>query len=584
GYKIANPTILARIGGDELKKLMEGYGYTPYFVEGDEPEAMHRLMASTLDSAIADIQRIQENARKKGQTERPHWPMIVLRSPKGWTGPKVVDGKPVEGTFRAHQVPLSEPSKNPEHLKQLDNWLRSYHPEDLFDRSGRLRQEYAEIAPQGERRMGANPVANGGTLLRELRLPDFRDYAVDVPAPGASEAEDTRVLGRFLRDVLKSNQDLRNFRIFGPDETMSNRLSAVFEATERQWDAETIPLDEHLAPEGRVVEILSEHQCQGWLEGYLLTGRHGLFNTYEAFTHIIDSMFNQHAKWLKVTRDIPWRRPIASLNYLLASHVWRQDHNGFTHQDPGFIDHVVNKKAGIIRVYLPPEANCLLSVMDHCLRSRHYVNVVVAGKHPAPQWLSMDEAVKHCTAGIGIFEWASNDQGAEPDLVMACAGDVPTLETLAAVQILREHLPQLKIRVVNVVDLMKLQPETEHPHGLSDREFDMLFTRNRPIIFAYHGYPWLIHRLAYRRTNHANLHVRGYKEEGTITTPFDMAVLNDLDRYHLAGDAIDRLPQLGASAAYVKQALRDKLIEHRQYIVDHGEDMPEVQNWKWKTS
>ncbi|HUK12158.1 MAG TPA: phosphoketolase family protein, partial [Thermoanaerobaculaceae bacterium] len=516
-----------------------------------------------------------------GVAARPRWPMIVLRTPKGWTGPKVVDGQQVEGTYRAHQVPLADPRANPEHLKALEAWLRSYRPEELFDAGGRLRPELAALAPEGDRRMGANPHANGGVLLHELRMPDFRDYAVKVPAPGAVDAEDTRVLGRFLRDVIKLNQSQRNFRMFGPDETASNRLDAVYEATAKQWMGETVASDDHLAPEGRVMETLSEHQCQGWLEGYLLTGRHGLLNSYEAFIHIVDSMFNQHAKWLKVTRGIPWRRPVASLNILLASHVWRQDHNGFTHQDPGFIDHVMNKKAEIIRVYLPPDANCLLSVADHCLRSRHYVNVIVAGKHPAPQWLDADAAVKHCSAGIGIWEWASNDRGAEPDLVMACAGDVPTLETLAAVQLLRQHLPELRIRVVNVVDLMKLQPASEHPHGLSDHDFDTLFTTDKPIIFAYHGYPWLIHRLTYRRRNHDNLHVRGYKEEGTITTPFDMAVLNDLDRFHLAGDAVDRLPQLGSRAAYLKQAMRDRLVEHKAYICEHGEDMPAIREWRW---
>ncbi len=582
GFKIANPTILARIPRAELEELMRGYGWDPYFVEGHDPEIMHPLMAATLDRALGRIREIQEDARQRGNQERPCWPMIVLQTPKGWTGPKTVDGKAVEGTFRAHQVPIADPASNPEHLKQLEEWLRSYRAEELFDESGRFRPDLQALAPQGDRRMGASPYANGGLLLKDLRLPDFTHYAVPVKEPGATDAEDTRVLGVFLRDVVRENP--RNFRIWGPDETLSNRLNAVFEATSRQWDAETEANDEFLAPAGRVMEVLSEHQCEGWLEGYLLTGRHGLFNSYEAFIHIVDSMFNQHAKWLKVTLALPWRRKIASLNFLLASHVWRQDHNGFTHQDPGFIDHVVNKKAEIVRVYLPPDANCLLSVMDHCLRSRHYVNVVVAGKHAAPQWLDMNQAVLHCTAGIGIWDWASNDKGSEPDVVMGCAGDVPTLEILAAVKILRRGIPNLKIRVVNVVDLMKLQPSSEHPHGLPDSDFDQLFTKNKPVIFAYHGYPWLIHRLTYRRTNHDNLHVRGYKEEGTITTPFDMAVLNDLDRFHLAMDVIDRCPQLGASCAYLKQELRDKLIQHREYIVTHGEDLPEIRDWKWGRS
>jgi xylulose-5-phosphate/fructose-6-phosphate phosphoketolase len=583
GYKIANPTVLARIDKEELTDYLRGSGYQPYFVEGDEPTRMHQLMAATLDTVIGDIRRIQSTARAEGLEDRPRWPMIVLRTPKGWTGPKTVDGQQVEGTFRAHQVPLEAVRTNPEHLQLLEQWMKSYRPEELFDAGGTLRRDLAELAPEGSRRMGANPNANGGLLLRDLACPDFRQYAVEVPQPGAVDAEDTRVCGRFLRDVIKLNQHPRTFRLFGPDETNSNRLNAVFETTERQWMAERIPGDDHLAPQGSVMEVLSEHQCQGWLEGYLLTGRHGVFNSYEAFVHIVDSMFNQHAKWLEVTRGIPWRRPIASLNYLLSSHVWRQDHNGFTHQDPGFIDVVMNKKPAIIRVYLPPDANCLLSVMNHCLRSRHYVNVVVAGKHPAPQWLTMDQAVKHCTAGVGIWEWASTDRGSEPDVIMACAGDVPTLETLAAVKLLRELVPELKIRTINVVDLMKLVPETEHPHGLSERDFDALFTRDKPVIFAFHGYPWLIHRLTYRRTNHDNLHVRGYKEEGTITTPFDMAVLNDLDRFHLVSDTIDRLPQLGSRAGYIKQAMRDKLIEHTQYIREVGEDMPEILNWRWLT-
>ncbi|HEY1686046.1 MAG TPA: phosphoketolase family protein [Tepidisphaeraceae bacterium] len=581
GYKIANPTVLARIPKEELQKLLEGYGWVPYFVEGHEPEKMHLAMAGVLDQVIKQIKQIQVAARQQDSSTRPLWPMIVLNSPKGWTGPKFVDGQPVEGTFRSHQVPLSDPSKNPEHLRQLEVWLRSYKSEDLFNATGRLKPELAELAPQGNHRMGANPHANGGILLRDLRMPDFRNYAVTIPSPGSVYAADTLVLGQFLRDVEKLNEDKKNFRIFGPDETLSNRLDAVFEATNRQWEAPITSTDQFLAPVGRVMEMLSEHQCEGWLEGYLLTGRHGLFNCYEAFIHIIDSMFNQHAKWLKVTSKLEWRRKIASLNYLLASHVWRQDHNGFTHQDPGFIDHVVNKKAEVVRVYLPPDANCLLSVMDHCLRSRHYVNVVVAGKHPAPQWLDMDTAVVHCSEGIGIWEWASSDSGTDPDVVMACAGDVPTLEILAAVSILRKSLPALKIRVVNVVDLMKLQPASEHPHGLSDKDFDSIFTISKPVIFAFHGYPWLIHRLTYRRNNHHNLHVRGYKEEGTITTAFDMTVLNDLDRFHLVCDVIDRVPALSGKADYLKQEMLNKLIEHKQYIYQHGIDMPEVRNWKW---
>jgi xylulose-5-phosphate/fructose-6-phosphate phosphoketolase len=589
GYKISNPTILARIPKAELQKLLEGYGWEPFFVEGHEPEKMHQAMAAALDTVIERIKQIQSDARSKGTATRPLWPMIVLRSPKGWTGPKVVDGLPVEGTFRAHQVPLSDPAKNPEHLAELESWLRSYRPQELFDTQGKLKSELAALAPKGQRRMGANPHANGGLLLRDLRMPDFRKYGVDIPSPGSATAADTLVLGKFLRDVVKLNEAGKNFRIFGPDETLSNRLDAVFETTNRQWEAETDKNDVFLAPAGRVMEVLSEHQCEGWLEGYLLTGRHGLFNCYEAFIHIIDSMFNQHAKWLKITSHLSWRPKLASLNYLLASHVWRQDHNGFTHQDPGFIDHVMNKKAEIVRVYLPPDANCLLSVMDHCLRSRHYVNVVVAGKHPAPQWLPMDAAVRHCSEGLGIWQWASNDRGdpphstgsAGPDVVMACAGDVPTLEILAAVSILRKSQPELKIRVVNVVDLMKLQPDTEHPHGLSDKDFDSIFTRDRPVIFAFHGYPLLIHRLTYRRTNHHNIHVRGYKEEGTITTAFDMTVLNDLDRFHLVRDVIDRVPNLAGRADYLKQEMDDKLVEHKQYICQHGQDMPEIRNWKW---
>jgi len=582
GYKIANPTVLARVGQDELAHLLLGYGYKPFFVEGSVPDVMHQSMAATLDVVVAEIRELQEAARESGLAKRPRWPMIVLKTPKGWTGPRSVDGVPVEDTYRSHQVPLSKLAEKPDHLKALEEWMKSYHPEDLFDGTGTLLPDLRSLAPEGERRMGANPHANGGLLLRDLRMPDFREYAVDVQNPGGATGEATRVLGRFLRDVMKRNLESRNFRIMGPDETASNRLDAVYEVTAKKWLAETREQDTNLSPDGRVMEILSEHTCQGWLEGYLLTGRHGFFSCYEAFIHIVDSMFNQHAKWLKVTsREIPWRRPIASLNYLLTSHVWRQDHNGFSHQDPGFIDHVVNKKADIIRVYLPPDANSLLVVADQCLRSRNFINVIVAGKQPNPQWLSMDDAVKHCSAGIGIWEWASNDAGREPDVVMGCAGDIPTLETLAAVDFLRTHFPALAVRVVNVVDLMTLQPREEHPHGLSDKDFDTLFTRDKPIIFAYHGYPWLIHRLTYRRTNHGNLHVRGYKEEGTTTTPFDMVVRNDLDRFHLVADVIDRVPSLGSVAAHAKQLMRDNLIEHRQYIARYGKDMPEVQGWQW---
>ena len=579
GYKIANPTILARIPKEELAALMEGYGHKPYFVEGDDPADVHQQLAATMDAVVEEIGRIQKAAREGGVTERPAWPMIVFRTPKGWTGPETIDGHQVEGTWRSHQVPMSEVRKNADNRAILETWMRSYRPEELFDEQGALVPELASLPPKAYRRMSANPVANGGELLRDLVLPDFRDYAVDVPRPGATTSEAARVLGTYVRDVMDRNRE--NFRMFGPDETASNRLGAVLDVTDRTWMAEIIPGDDHLAPDGRVMEMLCEHQCQGWLEGYLLTGRHGMFNCYEAFIHIIDSMFNQHAKWLKITRELPWRRPIASLNYVLSSLVWRQDHNGFSHQDPGFIDHVVNKKADVIRVYLPPDANTLLSVGDHCLRSRHYVNVIVAGKQPSPNWLSMDRAILHCTRGIGIWDWASNDQGGEPDVVIASAGDVPTLEALAAVDLLRQHLPELKVRFVNVVDLMRLQDEKEHPHGLSNAEFDSLFTTSKPVVFAYHGYPWLIHRLTYRRTNHANLHVRGYKEEGTTTTPFDMVMLNDLDRFHLVIDVIDRVPGLGPRAGHVRQLMVDKRIEARAYTRLEGEDAPEIAGWAW---
>jgi xylulose-5-phosphate/fructose-6-phosphate phosphoketolase len=581
GYKISNPTVLARISHEELEQLFRGYGWNPIFVEGDDPELMHRAMAEALDYAVDRILQVKYDAEHPNG-QRPRWPMIILRSPKGWTGPKIVDGQQIEGTFRSHQVPLSVSASAPkEHLQILEDWMKSYKPEELFDENGKLIAELAALAPTGDFRMGANPFANGGLLLHDLRLPEFRDYAVPVPEHGIMGEGDVHVTGRFLRDVIKLNEKQANFRIFGPDETISNRLEEVFEATNRQWNTKTVANDEFLAPTGRVMEMLSEHQCEGWLEGYLLTGRHGLFNCYEAFIHIIDSMFNQHAKWLKMTLEIPWRRKISSLNILLTSTVWRQDHNGFTHQDPGFIDHVINKKSEIVRVYLAPDSNCLLSIMDHCLRSRHYVNVIIAGKHPSPQWLSMQEAVEHCTRGIGIWDWASNDQDCEPDLVMAASGDVPTLEIMAAVSILREHLPELKIRVVNVVDLLKLERQSEHPHGLNDKDFDSLFTANKPVIFAFHGYPWLIHRLTYNRTNNPNIHVRGYKEEGTITTSFDMTVLNEMDRFHLVMDAIDRLPQTGSKGTYLKQLLQDKLIQHKEYIDANGEDMPEIRNWKW---
>jgi xylulose-5-phosphate/fructose-6-phosphate phosphoketolase len=580
GYKIANPTVFARMPKDELTALLTGYGYKPYYVEGSDPQKVHPAMAATLDQVIGEIKAIQRDARENGNTERPQWPMIVLRTPKGWTGPKEIDGKKVEDFWRSHQVPFADVGKSG-HLKLLEEWLKSYGPDELFDENGTFLAELKELAPKGNRRMGANPHANGGQLLRDLRMPDFRDYALDVPNPGATWGEATKVLGDFLRDIMKRNLESKNFRVFAPDELASNRLSALFDVTDRSWMLDTIPEDDHLARDGRVMEILSEHTCQGWLEGYLLTGRHGFFTTYEAFVHIVDSMFNQHAKWLKTVNHLEWRRPIGSLNYLLTSHVWRQDHNGFSHQDPGFIDHVVNKKAEVIRVYLAPDANTLLAVADRCLKQHNVINVVIAGKQPALQYLSMEDAVKHVEAGIGIWEWASNDRGSEPDAVLACCGDIPTLETLAAADLLRTYFPDIKLRVINVVDLMRLQPEKEHPHGLSDNDFDLIFTTDKPIVFAFHGYPWLIHRLTYRRRNHRNLHVRGYKEEGTTTTPFDMVVRNDLDRYHLAEDVIDRLPKLGANAAYVKQELRNKLIEHNEYIRKHGDDIPDVRDWTW---
>lgn len=581
GYKIAEYTVLARISHEELEQLFYGYGYKPYFVEGDDPDKVHQHLAATLDKVIDEIKKIQKKVRSEGFKKRPIWPMIVFHTPKGWTGPKIVDGKLVEGTWRAHQVPLAELATNPAHLKILEEWMKSYRPEELFDANGQLVKELAELAPEGERRMGANPHANGGLLLKDLKMPDFREYAIAVKQPGRIVGESTRIIGAFLRDIVKLNWEERNFRVFGPDETSSNRLDALFEVTDRISTGEILKTDEHVTPDGRVMEVLSEHLCEGWLEGYLLTGRHGLFSCYEAFIHIIDSMFNQHAKWLKACRNIPWRRPISSLNYLLTSHVWRQDHNGFSHQDPGFIDHVLNKKADIVRIYLPPDANTLLSVTDHCLRSRNYINLIVAGKQFEPQWLDMESAIKHCTAGLGIWEWASNDEGYAPDVVMACAGDVPTMETLAAVEILRKHFPDLKIRVVNVVDLMTLQPKSEHPHGLSDKDYDSIFPNNTPVIFAFHGYPSVIHRLTYRRANSPNMHVRGYKEEGTTTTPFDMTVLNDLDRFHLADSAIDRLPNVAPHAAYFKQFIRDKLLEHKEYVHKFGEDMPEIRGWEW---
>src|SRR5579872_109636 len=581
GYKIAGPTVLARISSQELTDLFVGYGYQPFLVEGDESETMHQLMATTLDNVLGEIQKIQRDAREHGFSVRPRWPMIILRTPKGWTGPKMVDGVQIEGTFRAHQVPVTDLAAKPEHLKILEQWMQSYKPQELFDRNGKLRPELAQLAPAGKRRMGMNPHANGGLLLQDLKLPDFRQYAVNVPRPGTVQEESTRILGCFLRDILKANQSAKNFRIMGPDETASNRLSAVFEVTDRTSTAKILPNDEHVAPDGRIMEVLSEHMCEGWLEGYLLTGRHGFFSCYEAFIHIVTSMFNQHAKWLEATRHIPWRKPIASLNYLLTSHVWRQDHNGFSHQDPGFLDHVVNKKPEVVRAYLPPDANTLLSIADHCLRSRNYVNVIVAGKQPELQWLDMDSAIRHCRAGAGIWEWASNDNG-DPDLVMACAGDVATLEILAATSLLRRHVPELKIRVVNVVDLMTLQPASEHPHGLPDEDFDRIFTTNRPTIFAYHGYPWLIHRLAYRRKNHDNMHVRGYKEEGTTTTPFDMVVRNNMDRFQLAIDGLGRVSLFKESSDRAIQIFRNKLAEHARYIREHGEDMPEISNWRWE--